>query len=147
MPRYEKDKLTNLVSHLRTSLSQLKNLGSTKRDRFLADPDKIGSAKYHLIVAIECCIDICNHIISKNGYRVPEDYGDTFAVMAEVGALDKEFAEQLRNMARFRNRLVHLYWQVDDKYIHELLQQRLGDFVEFLHAISHFLGWNNLNLD
>jgi len=42
-------------------------------DQALNDPDKIGSAKYHFIVAIESAIDMCNHVISRNGYRVPED--------------------------------------------------------------------------
>ena len=82
-----------------------------------------------------------NHIIARNGYRVPEDYGDTFSVMAEAGALKKGFAQELRNMAKFRNRLVHLYWEVDDKQLHEILQNRLGDFKIFLDSLSKFLGW------
>jgi len=41
-------------------------------------------------------IDICNHLISRNGFRVPEDYGNTFMVMGEVGALDMDFADELK---------------------------------------------------
>jgi uncharacterized protein YutE (UPF0331/DUF86 family) len=46
--------------------------------------------------------------------RSPEDYGDTFKVLDEGGILDEEFATKLVSMARFRNRLVHLYWDVDN---------------------------------
>lgn len=103
------------------------------------DPDKIGSAKYHFIVAIESAIDICNHVISQNGYRAPEDYGDTFRILGEQGAFDKDFISDLKEMAKFRNRLIHLYWEVDDEQLHEILQLRLDDFKRFLNDIALFL--------
>lgn len=92
-------------------------------------------------MAIEICIDICTHLISRNGYRVPEDYGDTFKVMSEVGALNEAFSDELKKMAKFRNRLVHLYWEVDDKQVHDILQNRIGDFKLFLDSMASFLGW------
>jgi len=142
MPRYDQTKMVKLVSELRKSIARLKELGKLPQDKFLKDPDKIGSSKYHFIVAIESTIDICNHVISRNGYRIPEDYGDTFAVMGEVGAIEKGFAEELMKMAKFRNRLVHLYWEIDDGQLYEILKTRLDDFKVFLDAISTFLGWD-----
>jgi len=50
-----------------------------------------------------------NHIISQNGFHAPEDYADTFTVLGEYGVVGKKFVNELRNMARFRNRLVHIY--------------------------------------
>jgi len=144
MPQYDQEKMVKLVSELRKGVSRLRELAELSRDSFLKDPDKIGSAKYHFIVAIESSIDMCNHIIARNGYRVPEDYGDTFKVMAEVGALDAKFAEELVKMAKFRNRLVHLYWEVDDQQLYGMIQERLGDFKDFLDSISSFLAWENL---
>jgi uncharacterized protein YutE (UPF0331/DUF86 family) len=50
-------------------------------------------------------------------------------------------------MAKFRNRLVHLYWQIDDVQVHEIIQSRLDDFKKFLDDLSEFLGWQqNHNL-
>jgi len=86
---------------------------------------------------------MCNHVISRNGYRVPEDYADTFKVMEEVGAFPFDFSEELKNMAKFRNRLVHLYWEVDDSQVFEILQSKLGDFKRFLDSIAKFLGWQD----
>jgi len=79
--------MVKLVSELRKSVSRLNALAELSLESFLNDQDKIGSAKYHLIVAIESAIDMSNHIISRNGYRVPEDYSDTFQVMADSGAI------------------------------------------------------------
>jgi len=142
MPRYDQEKMVKLVSELRKSIVRLRELGKLSQDEFLKDPDKIGSSKYHFIVAIESTIDMSNHIISRNGYRIPEDYGDTFTVMGEVGAIEEAFAEELVKMAKFRNRLVHLYWEIDDRQLFEIIQTRLDDFKVFLDSISAFLGWD-----
>ncbi len=144
MPRFSVDKIVRLVSEMRKAISYLASLRDVEEEAFLNDPDKVGSAKYHFIVAIEAAIDICNHIISQNGYRVPEDYADTFEVLAEQGAFEKSFTSSLKEMARFRNRLTHLYWEVDDLQVHEILLSRLGDFKTFLDGISAFLGLERL---
>ena len=139
---FDQNKIVRLVSELRKSVNRLKELSKNPHDKFISDPDKVGSTKYHFIVAIECCIDISNHIISRNGYRVPEDYADTFTVMSESDLIGAEFADDLKAMARFRNRLVHLYWEVDDDQLFKILQTRIDDFKRFLDAISRALGWN-----
>jgi uncharacterized protein YutE (UPF0331/DUF86 family) len=143
MPLFDQDIMLKLVSEQRKSITRLQEISKLPQKDFLNDPDKIGSSKYYFIVAIESSIDMCNHIIARNGYRVPEDYGDTFKVMAEAGAIDADFSDELRNMAKFRNRLVHLYWEVDDLQLYELLKNRLGDFKKLLDSIYNFLEWNN----
>lgn len=121
------------------ALRQLKDLALLPYEEFSSDPHKIGSSKYHLIVAIEGAIDLCNHIISKNRYRTPEDYADTFQVMAENGIFDAEFTATLKQMARFRNRLVHLYWEVGLQELHSILSNRLGDIEKFIQIFSKFI--------
>lgn len=144
MPQFDQEKMVKLVSELRKSVVRLESIANHSLKEFQNDPDKIGSSKYHFIVAIEACIDMCNHIISRNGFRVPEDYADTFRVMREAGALDSSFSEDLTNMAKFRNRLVHLYWEVDEEQLYGLLNSRLGDFKKFLDKIAEFLEWRIL---
>lgn len=139
MPLYDQERLLRLIMEMRKSVTRLRSLSEMDIDDFIRDPDKVASAKYHFIVAIEACIDMCSHIISRNGYRAPEDYGDTFAVMEEVGAVDSGFSSELIKMAKFRNRLVHIYWEVNDEQLYEILQTRLNDFKSFLNAIAVFL--------
>jgi uncharacterized protein YutE (UPF0331/DUF86 family) len=143
MPRFDNEKMVKLVSELRRSVNRLKELSKSQKDRFLRDPDKIGSAKYHFIVAIEACIDMANHIISQNGLRAPEDYADTFGVMGEVGAVEEDFALKLKTMAKFRNRLFHIYWEVDDSKVYDILQSSLEDFKRFLDSLAKYLDWAN----
>ncbi len=114
------------------ALERLEDLGKLTDTEFIADPHKLGSAKYNLIVAIEGVVDLCNHIIAKNELRSPEDYADTFRVLEENGFFNREFSNSLMQMARFRNRLVHIYWGIDDREIYRIIQTRLQDIRRFL---------------
>lgn len=144
MPRFDSDRMIKLVSHMREAVKQLQRLKKCEKASFLKDPDKIGSAKYHFVTAIEAAIDMCNHLISQNGYRAPEDYADVFVILGENKAFEKSFVESLKEMARFRNRLVHIYWEIDEEQIYNILQKRLGDFKTFLDQLARFMDWPDL---
>lgn len=133
----DKAAMVRMLENLKTYVAQLDRLSGLGLDEFLSDPDKLGSAKYYLIVAIESCIDISNHIISSENLRRPTDFADTFAVLHENGLIGKALEERLQNMARFRNLLVHLYGKVDDKRVHEFLKTNLRDFDEFAKHIAN----------
>jgi uncharacterized protein YutE (UPF0331/DUF86 family) len=89
MPLFDQEKMVGLVSEFRKSVTRLQMLKKLGQKKFLRDPDKIGSAKYNFMVAIESSIDMCNHIISRNGYRVPEGYADTFKSKTKSTSLTK----------------------------------------------------------
>lgn len=137
--KFNQDKIRKLTSEILAALERLEDLRKLSAEDFLSDTHKIGSAKYSFIVAIEGMIDLCNHIIAKNGYRAPEDYADTFRVLVERGAFDEEYTNTLIQMARFRNRLVHIYWEVDDNELYRIIQTRLQDIRDFLKKFGKFL--------
>lgn len=132
----DRPKLDSMLSNLRAYVAVLKALASVSRDAFLANPDKRGNAKYHFVIAIECCIDVGNHIIASERLRIPRDNADVFTVLVENGFCPEELHESLRAMARFRNRLVHLYWDVDDDLLYGYLQDHLDDFDRFAAAVT-----------
>jgi uncharacterized protein YutE (UPF0331/DUF86 family) len=133
------EKITRLVSELNNALSSLQELAEMTEEGFIRDRHKTASAKYNMIVAIESVIDICNHLISNNNFRVPEDYGDTFKIMGENNLLPEEFAGSLIEMARFRNRLVNLYWKVDSKVLYNIIQNDRRDFIKFIKILNEWI--------
>ena len=137
---FNSDKVRKITSEILIAVERLEELQRLPREQFLSDPHRLGSAKYSFIVAIEGIIDLCNHVIAKNAFRTPEDYADTFKVMAERGAFDERFTATLTQMARFRNRIVHIYWEVDDDELYRILQSDLGDIREFLKRFGFFIG-------
>jgi uncharacterized protein YutE (UPF0331/DUF86 family) len=70
---------------------------------------------------------------------LPENYADIFLVISENGIIKKEEAEHLGEMARFRNRLVHQYWKVDDAIIWEILVNDRLDITNYADKILDFL--------
>lgn len=132
----DQPKLDQMLSNLRRYLEALRALAAVPRVEFLANPDKIGNAKYLLVIAIESCIDIANHVIASENFRFPRDNADSFVVLVEHGMLDGSAREPLRAMARFRNRLVHLYWDVEDERVHGYLRDSLGDIDSFARTIA-----------
>lgn len=139
MLRFNLDVVSRLIGEIRKSVNRLQNLQKVPQEEFLRNPDKIDSAKYNLIVTIEAAVDLCNHLISQNALRMPRDYADTFEVLRERGVFDETFTRRLKAMARFRNRLVHLYWEVDNEVLYGFLQKNLEDFARFLEDIARFM--------
>ena len=127
------------ISEIQQSLERLNGISSKGRDVFLTDPDLIDSAKYRLITAIEASISICNHIIVRKFKRVPESYSDCFTILHECDVITAELAERLGNMTRFRNMLVHIYREIDDEKIFEILTSDLVDFENYIKEIVRFL--------
>ncbi len=56
-------------------------------DEILGDIDKLKSVKYSFVIAIEVCIDIAQHLVSRNAWRAPASFADAFAVLHEAGVL------------------------------------------------------------
>ena len=50
-----------------------------------------------------------------------------------------KFVERLMEMAKFRNRLVHIYWNVDDEVVYEVLQEDIQDVEEFIEEFMRAL--------
>ena len=117
-------------------LAILKGMRKTPLQELVGDKILIGSAKYYLQVSIECCLDIANHIIAAEGFRAPKDYADSFKVLEEQGLLDKDLGVKLRQMAKFRNRLVHLYGEIDDEYLYNFIGKDLKDISDFKSVVA-----------
>ncbi|MBW2078654.1 MAG: DUF86 domain-containing protein [Deltaproteobacteria bacterium] len=111
-------------------LGVLRNISKKPIKDFLNDKIIIGSAKYYLQVSIECCLDVANHIIASERFRAPKDYADSFQVIEEEGLITPELGQKLRQMAKFRNRLVRLYGEIDNTYVYEFIKEDLKDIEE-----------------
>ena len=106
--------LTSILNNLQNYQAKLFILASYSKEEFIQDFTKVESTKHLLQVSVECCLDIAHHIIADEGYRTPQDSYDAFVVLNEENILPDSFMPILRQMVSFRNRVVHLYWDVED---------------------------------
>jgi uncharacterized protein YutE (UPF0331/DUF86 family) len=132
-------RIRELLGQINEAQRRLNELGRLPLADFLADYRNTESAKYLVIVATEAAIDVCNHIVARQGGRAPRDYADCFAVLVDLGLTNQELAERLQRMARFRNLLVHLYGDVDNARVHQIIREDLGDLDAFQTAVINWL--------
>jgi uncharacterized protein YutE (UPF0331/DUF86 family) len=95
--------------------------------------------KHALLEIIEACFDIANHIISVLGLRRPLSYSDIFEVLKENKIINENLAKRLKEMAKFRNFLVHRYPFVQKEKLIEIAKYNLKDVKEFIKSILKFL--------
>jgi uncharacterized protein YutE (UPF0331/DUF86 family) len=114
-------------------------------DEFLADYLLCSAAEHNFQVAIQAALDIGNIILSTQGTDVPREYREVFPKLADAGVLPHDFAQELVNMAKLRNVLVHLYMEVDLERLYGYIQNKLGDFDRFTELIGEYL--NNRRIE
>jgi len=131
--------ITSILNNLQDCQNKLSILAGYSESEFVQDFTKVESAKHLLQVSIECCLDMAHHIIADEGYRTPKDSYDSFVVLNEEDVLPDDFMPTLRQMVSFRNRVVHLYWDVDDETVYDIVKNNLGDFETFIEHILEFM--------
>lgn len=114
---------------------QLADLGKASLEEFQSDSMRRAASERTLHLAIETCINIGNRLISliqfEKPVNAPETYADIFVQLRNLEIINPDFAERLVKMAKFRNRLVHLYWEVDVDTVYQILKENIADFKNF----------------
>lgn len=132
-------RVRRLLDRLRLETDRLRRLADLPAEELLNNEIALGSAQFRFLLAIEVCVDIGRHIIAAEGLSAADTYADVFTSLSEAGIIAAGQVESLRAMARFRNRLVHLYDETDDAEIVKALQHDLGDLDIFRQQIAEFV--------
>jgi len=124
------------LAALRRALENLRrHAGRTAAD-LRADADLRWAIERGLQLCAQNTLDIATHLVAAAGLDAP-DYATAIDRLAELSILPAEFAVRFRQVAGFRNVLVHGYLEVDLEQIARILSERLEDFAEFAAYIEH----------
>jgi uncharacterized protein YutE (UPF0331/DUF86 family) len=121
------------------AVERLTRIRAHGRAAFLADPDARDVACYRLLLAIEAALALCYHVSARRLKQVPDDYAGCFAGLAAGGVIPAALSVRLQQMARFRNLLVHVYWQVDYGRVFDVLDGDLADLLTFSRTVAGLL--------
>ena len=86
------------ISKLDEYIKFLYEMEKYSKEEYLLDPMIYGSSERFLHLAIECVIDIANHIISDMGYRKPSSNREIFEILFE----NKIINNNLKGIEDFR---------------------------------------------
>ena len=127
-------RLLETLTRYRDQLAELRDLPVQD---YLSDHALAG--RYLVQICAQTSIDLANHVIASSRWRTPSDFRDAFTVLEENSVLEADLSERLRALAGLRNRLVHLYHDVDDLLVHAALPEGLRDLEDFSRAIARLL--------
>jgi len=85
--------------------------------------------------AIQACIDIALHILSREALGVPLSMGDAFFSLYKNSFISEELSKNLIKMVGFRNIAVLEYQRLDLDILKSVVKNNLKDFEEFYKII------------
>lgn len=130
-------RIAEKLKFIRTNLKKLKELAELEKKVFLSDYRNFDAAKYNLQAAVEAMLDIAAHIISREGYTSPNTSADSFRILAAEEIIKEDLLLKFVKMTKFRNRIVHLYDQIDEEYIYQIINNNLEDIESFVDLIAN----------
>ena len=116
-----------------TCVSELRRLA--RPEALVDDIREQRFVEHTLQIAIQAALDVASHIVSDRRLGEPRTNRELFDLLHRDGWLDVGLASTLRNMAGFRNVLVHGYDDVDLAVVGDVLRNHLGDLDAFVAAV------------
>jgi len=137
-----KDRIIEYLDNIERQIGDIKSIPVSSKDFFLDKKNSIPikAVKYSLACAIQDVTRICVHIASALSlWKVRESETEAILALSEAEIIPKEFAEKIKGMPAFRNRIIHDYLpnEFDAVKLYESIQ-RLDDFRKFS---KYILAW------
>ena len=111
------ERIKEHLKHLQRYQLHLKDSQKIPEEQFVNDDIRVASVERFLHLAIESCLNIGNRLISILQFEMPvetpETYADIFKSLLKMKIINVALSDRMILMAKFRNRLVHLYWDID----------------------------------
>lgn len=130
--------LRHRAAEIRENIGLLRRTASPPVEAFLANRDIQDASMFRLLVAIEAAQAICTHLAARIPTPAPDSKGDCFDGLRDVGLYDPDLCDSLCSMARFRNLLVHRYWNINLEQVHAFLTDGLADLEAYLEAVASY---------
>ncbi len=134
---FDQEGITDHIIELEQAIIDWKRYQKIKLDELKTDRDKRNMVLHALLVSIQAAIDIANHIIASKKLPRPSTYRESFSILADAQFLSLNLANQLADLAGFRNVLVHIYWKLDMELVFNILQNDLDTLIEYVKVIKN----------
>jgi uncharacterized protein YutE (UPF0331/DUF86 family) len=103
-------------------------------------PRNAAAAESFLRRSLEAVLDVGRHILAKSGRGdLAQEYKSIARGLGTQGVVTDSLAAKLVAMAGYRNRLVHLYYDIGPEELYRILQNELDSFVSFVKEVQAYL--------
>lgn len=131
------------IKYTESYLAEMQEVISADTAYILKNFRDIRTLERDFQLIIDEIIDINLHLIKELQIMPPDDFQSSFETLAEKSRIfPPAFAVKIAPSVGLRNKLVHRYEKVDQKFFVEQVKKNYRDFIEYLKYINEFL--NNL---
>jgi len=95
--------------------------------------------KYSLIEIAEAMADVLQHMLAKLKGEAAESYLEVGEKARSANLMDSELLGRLMFFFKFRNLLVHRYWEIDNHRLVRETRKGYGDFESFIDNVETLL--------
>jgi uncharacterized protein YutE (UPF0331/DUF86 family) len=131
--------VTERVAWTTEMMARLRDLPLSTFADFNADPRNLAAAESYLRRALEALLDLGRHVLAKGFGLAVVEYREIAHALMQAGVLDDATGQLLRELAGYRNRLVHFYHEVSDQELYEICHGQLDDIDTVLAAILDWI--------
>ena len=103
-----------------------------------ADMDLCWTVERGLQLCAQNAIDVAIHLVTAAGLDA-SDYTSALDRLTRMNVLPTAFGVRFRQIAGFRNVLVHDYIEVNLDVVAKVLDENLDDFEEFARLVERYL--------
>jgi uncharacterized protein YutE (UPF0331/DUF86 family) len=135
----DRELVTRKMVLIAEDLRRLEGLAQKSREEYLASEIDETLAERYLERMIGRMIDVNYHLLTESGEAPPPDYYESFVGLHRLGVLESDFARRLAPCAGLRNRIVHVYDDLDPGRVYDSLRSALADVPAYLVAVQAFL--------
>ena len=139
--------VTERVAWVREMIRSARALPTESFDDFIADARNIAAAESYLRRGIEALLDLGRHILAKSFAVAVTEYKEIGPRLKAEGVLSENYGTLLRQIAGYRNRMVHFYHEVSRNELYLLCTANLQDVEDILEALVAWLRANPDRVD
>ena len=127
-----------MIADIQENIKQLSKISQLSFEEFGSNKSNYGLAEHYLRRSLEDVLTVGTHFLSRLPVKT-KDYQEIIIALAEQNIIPKDFAEKNKKLAGYRNRLVHLYWEVSEKEMYQVINEHLDDLDQFCQYFQKVL--------
>lgn len=144
----DQKRISRYLLSIRENIEDLESLlGQHSDHEFLEDRLLAKSLKYCLIEIAEAVSDILQHILARKKGIAADGYVDVAVKAKQNNIIPPDLIDRLLFFFKFRNVLVHRYWQVDDNEVLRNTRQGIKDFRSLVDIIENIISGEKVAKD
>ncbi len=137
--KISKKVISDKVDWVNKMLRQVETLPMDSFDIFISDKRNVFTAESCLRRALEALMDLGRHILAKGFGRGVSEYKEIGRNLGELGILSASAEHKFKQLAGYRNRMVHFYHEITDDEMYQICSSEIDDIRELVDDLLEWL--------